>query len=65
MDVAVDSAGQHQEPRSVDLGSGARQIVRERDDPAVLHANVAFADVGGGGDGSPANDQIKLHSHHL
>ena len=62
MDVAVDSAGQDQKARSVDLGGGARQIVGERDDAAVLDADVAFADVGRGGDGPAANDQIKLHS---
>ena len=65
MDVAVDAAGQNQKARSVDLGSGARQVVGERDDAAVFHADVAFADVSGGDDRSAANDQIKLHSHHL
>ena len=62
MDVAVDSAGQNQETGSVDLGGGARQVFGKRDDPAVFHANIAFADVGGGDDCSAANDQIKFHS---
>ena len=65
MDVAVDSAGQNQQARSVDLGGGAWQIVCERDDAAVFHANVAFADVSGGDNRSAADNQIKLHSHHL
>jgi hypothetical protein len=65
MDMAVDSAGQDQQARSVDLGSGARKILRQRDDTAVFDAHVAFAHVGGGDDRSAANDQIKLHSHYL
>jgi hypothetical protein len=62
MDVAVDSAGQDQEAGSVDFGGGARQVFGERDDPAAFHADIAFADVGGGDHCSAANDQIKFHS---
>ena len=62
MDVAVDAAGQHEKPRGVDFGSGARQLSAERDDAAVFHTDVAFADVGGGDDRPAANDQIKFHS---
>ena len=65
MDMAVDSPGQDQKARSVDLGRGARQVVRQHGDAAVLHADVAFADVGGGDDGPAANDEIKLHSPRL
>ena len=61
MDVAVDPAGQDQKAGSVDLGGRARQIVGERDNAALLDADVAFADVGGGDDGPAANDDIKLH----
>jgi hypothetical protein len=64
MDMAVDSAGQDQQARSVDLGSGARQVLRQGDDTAVLDAHIAFAHVGGGDHRSTANDQIKLHSHY-
>ena len=57
--------GKTRRPEASISEAGARQIVRERDDTAVFHANVAFADVSGGDDRSAANDQIKLHSHHL
>ena len=62
MDATVDSAGQEQKAGSVDLGRGAREVLRQGDDAAVLHANVAFADVGGGDDRAAPNDQIKLHT---
>ena len=61
MDMAVDSAGQDEEARSVDLGGGAWQIFGEGDDAAIFHAHVAFADIARCGDRSAANNQIKLH----
>ena len=61
MDVAVDAAGEDQETRSVDLGRGARQAAGQSGDAAVLDADVAFADIRGGDDGSSANDEIKFH----
>jgi hypothetical protein len=62
MDMAVDSAGQDQQARSVDLGGGARQIFGKRDDAAIFDAYVAFANVSGGDDRSAPNDQIQVHS---
>jgi len=61
MDMAIDSAGQDQEARSVDFGSGARQILGKGDYAAAFYAHVAFADIGRRDDRSATNDKIKLH----
>ncbi len=41
MHVAVDAAGQHQQPRSVDRLRGFTKIFAERGDAAVLDSDVA------------------------
>ena len=41
MDVAVDAAGQDQQPRRVDLARGALERLGQRDDAAAADADVA------------------------
>ena len=58
--MAVDAAGQHVEAARVDFVVAGREILGQRDDPAVAHADVAAHRVGRGGDGAAADDEIEL-----
>ena len=49
-------------PAGVDLLRAARQLLGQRDDAAVPHADVGAERIGGGHHGAVANDQIeRLH----
>ena len=57
--MAVDSAGQHELARCVDLVLAFAEVMRKSDDPAVADPNVGGERVGGARDGAAANDEIE------
>jgi hypothetical protein len=56
--VAVDAAGQHQLAAGVDYLLGARQILRQGDDPPVRDADVGPDSIGRRRDRSALDDQV-------
>jgi hypothetical protein len=56
--MAVDAAGEDQQPGGIDLLLAARQILAECDDAATANSHVAAGDVAGIDDRATANDEV-------
>src|SRR5262249_5240077 len=65
VDVAVDAAGQRQQPCRVDLTRRALDTVGNADDTAVANADIGAKLVAGRHDGAAANGEIELRHWYL
>ena len=65
VDVAVDTARQHQAPGRIDDLGGLSEVVAERRDLLPANADVAGEGVGLCRDRAAADDGVETHAHQL